>query len=96
LRCALSAAATCSTSGSGWGSSTRRYNRTNLRSTPFEAHPDVYARMLKLRCGEKKSVRIVFGRWQDVMLQLGSYDAIIKIWNWIRCGLCFIAVKMIL
>jgi len=47
--------------------------------TIVEAHPDVYARMLKLGWGEKKNVRIVFGRWQDVMPQLGSYDGIIKL-----------------
>jgi type IV protein arginine methyltransferase len=47
--------------------------------TIVEAHPDVYARMLKLGWGEKKNVRIVFGRWQDVMLQLGSYDGMAKL-----------------
>ena len=47
--------------------------------TIVEAHPEVYARMLKLGWGEKKNVRIVFGRWQDVMPQLGSYDGIIKL-----------------
>jgi protein arginine N-methyltransferase 2 len=45
--------------------------------TIVEAHPQVYERMLKLGWGEKKNVRIVFGRWQDVMPQLGSYDGII-------------------
>jgi protein arginine N-methyltransferase 2 len=44
--------------------------------TIVEAHPEVYERMLKLGWGEKKNVRIVFGRWQDVMPQLGSYDGI--------------------
>ncbi|XP_066367043.1 LOW QUALITY PROTEIN: protein arginine N-methyltransferase 2-like [Miscanthus floridulus] len=44
--------------------------------TIVEAHPEVYERMLKLGWGEKKNVRIVFGRWQDVMQQLGSYDGI--------------------
>jgi type IV protein arginine methyltransferase len=33
--------------------------------------------MLKLGWGDKKNVRIVFGRWQDVMPQLGSYDGIL-------------------
>ncbi|CAM0876362.1 unnamed protein product [Alopecurus aequalis] len=42
--------------------------------TIIEAHPEVYARMLKLGWGEKKNVRILFGRWQDVIPQLGSYD----------------------
>ncbi|KAL6894017.1 hypothetical protein ACP4OV_008115 [Aristida adscensionis] len=44
--------------------------------TIVEAHPEVYARMLKLGWGEKKNVKIVFGRWQDVISQLGSYDGI--------------------
>lgn len=44
--------------------------------TIIEAHPEVYARMLKLGWGEKKNVRILFGRWQDVLPQLGSYDGI--------------------
>ena len=44
--------------------------------TIIEAHPEVYARMLKLGWGEKKNVRILFGRWQDVIPQLGSYDGI--------------------
>jgi protein arginine N-methyltransferase 2 len=46
--------------------------------TIIEAHPEVYARMLKLGWGEKKNVRILFGRWQDVLPQLGSYDGIPK------------------
>jgi protein arginine N-methyltransferase 2 len=46
--------------------------------TIIEAHPEVYARMLKLGWGEKKNVRILFGRWQDVLPQLGSYDGITK------------------
>jgi hypothetical protein len=46
--------------------------------TIVEAHPEVYARMLKLGWGEKKNVRILFGRWQDVLPQLGSYDGITK------------------
>ncbi|KAJ4800883.1 Protein arginine N-methyltransferase 2 [Rhynchospora pubera] len=44
--------------------------------TIIEAHPDVYARMLKSGWGEKKNVKIVFGRWQDVLPQLGTYDGI--------------------
>lgn len=47
--------------------------------TIVEAHPEVYARMLKLGWGEKKNVKVVFGRWQDVLPQLGSYDGITKI-----------------
>uniref|UniRef100_A0A0D9VZB2 Protein arginine N-methyltransferase 2 n=1 Tax=Leersia perrieri TaxID=77586 RepID=A0A0D9VZB2_9ORYZ len=44
--------------------------------TIVEAHPEVYARMLKLGWGEKRNVNVVFGRWQDVLPQLGSYDGI--------------------
>ncbi|EMS58403.1 hypothetical protein TRIUR3_10016 [Triticum urartu] len=47
--------------------------------TIIEAHPEVYARMLKLGWGEKKNVRILFGRWQDVIPQLGSYDVVPKV-----------------
>ncbi|KAL3677392.1 hypothetical protein R1sor_027340 [Riccia sorocarpa] len=44
--------------------------------TIIEAHPDVYARMLATGWGEKPNVRIIFGRWQDVLPQLGTYDGI--------------------
>ncbi|CAM6084690.1 unnamed protein product [Calypogeia fissa] len=44
--------------------------------TIIEAHPDVYARMLATGWGDKPNVRIVFGRWQDALPQLGSYDGI--------------------
>ncbi|CAD6206748.1 unnamed protein product [Miscanthus lutarioriparius] len=49
---------------------------TEVRARGAHAHPEVHERMLKLGWGEKKNVRIVFGRWQDVMPQLGSYDGI--------------------
>lgn len=42
--------------------------------TIVEAHPDVYNRMLSLGWGEKENVKIIFGRWQDVLDQLESYD----------------------
>jgi hypothetical protein len=42
--------------------------------TIIEAHPDVYKRMLETGWGEKPNVHIVFGRWQDVLPQLGKYD----------------------
>lgn len=42
--------------------------------TIIEAHPEVYERMLRTGWGEKDNVKIVFGRWQDVLPQLGSYD----------------------
>ncbi|KAJ6843335.1 arginine N-methyltransferase 2 [Iris pallida] len=44
--------------------------------TIVEAHPDVYARMMRLGWGEKKNTRVVFGKWQDVLPQLASYDGI--------------------
>ncbi|KAG6543685.1 hypothetical protein Mapa_014869 [Marchantia paleacea] len=44
--------------------------------TIIEAHPDVYARMLATGWAEKPNVRILFGRWQDVIPQLGTYDGI--------------------
>ncbi|GER38096.1 ankyrin repeat family protein [Striga asiatica] len=44
--------------------------------TIVEAHPEVYARMLQTGWGEKKNVKIIFGRWQDVLSQLESYDGI--------------------
>lgn len=42
--------------------------------TIVEAHPDVYERMIRLGWGEKDNVKIIFGRWQDVVSQLQSYD----------------------
>ncbi|GAB2218937.1 hypothetical protein Drorol1_Dr00002170 [Drosera rotundifolia] len=44
--------------------------------TIVEAHPDVYDRMLCAGWGEQENVRIVFGRWQDLLPQLDSYDGI--------------------
>lgn len=42
--------------------------------TIIEAHPEVYKRMIETGWGEKPNVRILFGRWQDVIDQLDSYD----------------------
>lgn len=44
--------------------------------TIIEAHPEVYERMLRSGWGEKDNVKIIFGRWQDVISQLESYDGI--------------------
>ncbi|KAI3465282.1 hypothetical protein Pfo_021945 [Paulownia fortunei] len=49
---------------------------TPLTHTIVEAHPEVYARMLQTGWGEKENVKIIFGRWQDVLSQLESYDGI--------------------
>ncbi|CAI5507631.1 unnamed protein product [Closterium sp. Naga37s-1] len=43
--------------------------------TIVEAHPDVIARMKGEGWHEKEGVRVVEGRWQDVLPQLGQYDA---------------------
>ncbi|KAJ6971593.1 hypothetical protein NC653_032192 [Populus alba x Populus x berolinensis] len=42
--------------------------------TIVEAHSEVYERMIRNGWGEKDNVKIVFGRWQDVLSQLGTYD----------------------
>ena len=42
--------------------------------TIIEAHPEVYARMISTGWADKPNVRILFGRWQDVLPQLGVYD----------------------
>ncbi|KAA8537832.1 hypothetical protein F0562_027588 [Nyssa sinensis] len=44
--------------------------------TIVEAHPVVYDRMIHSGWGEKENVKIIFGRWQDALLQLESYDGI--------------------
>ncbi|KAL0721561.1 hypothetical protein Bca4012_036160 [Brassica carinata] len=54
----------------------QRYNPT--KHTIIEAHPDVYRRMMESGWGDKENVRIVFGRWQDVVDELDEcgYDGI--------------------
>ncbi|CAI8599318.1 unnamed protein product [Vicia faba] len=47
-----------------------------VKHTIVEAHPEVYERMLRDGWGEKENVRIIFGRWQDVLPQLETYDGI--------------------
>ncbi|KAG0308949.1 hypothetical protein BGZ97_013212 [Linnemannia gamsii] len=44
--------------------------------TIIEAHPDVYAHMIKQGWDKKPGVKILFGRWQDVADQLEIYDGI--------------------
>ncbi|KAF9924061.1 hypothetical protein BGZ65_008531 [Modicella reniformis] len=44
--------------------------------TIIEAHPDVYAHMIKEGWDKKPGVKILFGRWQDVLDQLEVYDGI--------------------
>ncbi|CAO3666063.1 unnamed protein product [Rhizopus microsporus] len=43
----------------------------------IEAHPDVYAHMLKLGWDKKPGVKILFGRWQDMVSKLDiAFDGI--------------------
>ncbi|CAB4266239.1 unnamed protein product [Prunus armeniaca] len=44
--------------------------------TIVEAHPEVYERMVRTGWAQKDNVNIIFGRWQDVLPQLQSYDGI--------------------
>ncbi|KAJ3135954.1 hypothetical protein HK100_002198 [Physocladia obscura] len=44
--------------------------------TIIEAHPDVLARMRADGWLSRPNVRVLAGRWQDVVAQLGTYDAI--------------------
>ncbi|KAG0319817.1 hypothetical protein BGZ99_004893 [Dissophora globulifera] len=50
--------------------------RSPMQHTIIEAHPDVYAQMLKQGWDKKPGVKILFGRWQDVLDQLEVYDGI--------------------
>lgn len=42
--------------------------------TIVEAHPEVHKRIIQTGWGDKENVKIVFGRWQDVISQLETYD----------------------
>lgn len=44
--------------------------------TIIEAHPDVYNYMIESGWDKKPGVKILFGRWQDVIDQLETYDGI--------------------
>jgi protein arginine N-methyltransferase 2 len=44
--------------------------------TIIEAHPDVYNKMIQDGWDKLPGVRIIFGRWQDVLDQLELYDGI--------------------
>lgn len=44
--------------------------------TIIEAHPDVYNYMIESGWDKKPGVKILFGRWQDVVDQLETYDGI--------------------
>ena len=50
--------------------------RSPASHTIIEAHPQIYAKMIKDGWDKKKNVNVVFGRWQDVIDKLGPFDAI--------------------
>ena len=64
--------------GFGMGIIDEEIQRRHPRShTIIEAHPDVYARMLELGWDKKPGVRVLFGRWQDVIEDLkNEFDGI--------------------
>ncbi len=65
--------------GFGLGIIDEEIQKLNPKShTIIEAHPDVYAHMLELGWDKKPNVKIVFGKWQDVVgkLENHSFDGI--------------------
>lgn len=44
--------------------------------TIIEAHPMVYKKMIDDGWDKKPNVKIIFGRWQDVIDSLGSFDSV--------------------
>ncbi|KAJ7966549.1 protein arginine N-methyltransferase 2 [Quillaja saponaria] len=48
----------------------------SVTHTIVEAHPEVYERKLHTSWGEKDNMKIVFGRWLNVLPQFASYDGI--------------------
>ena len=63
--------------GFGMGIVDGAIQRRNPAShTIIEAHPQIYAKMIKDGWNKKKNVNVVFGRWQDVIDKLGPFDAI--------------------
>ncbi|VFQ90126.1 unnamed protein product [Cuscuta campestris] len=44
--------------------------------TIIEAHPEVYDRMIQQGWDKKENVKIIFGRWQDVISKIQCYDGI--------------------
>jgi len=67
--------ATSSTLASGWALWIPQSQSRAIKShTIVEAHPDVLKRMEEGGWMQKENVRVVQGRWQDVLPQLGTYD----------------------
>ncbi|KAG7667230.1 hypothetical protein Ndes2526B_g04267 [Nannochloris sp. 'desiccata'] len=61
--------------GFGLGIIDEEIQKRNPRShTIIEAHPDVYARMLELGWDKKPGVKILFGKWQDVVGKLEDHS----------------------
>ena len=60
--------------GFGMGLVDTAIQQQAVTHTIVEAHPEVYKRMLRTGWGEKDNVKIVYGRWQDVLPQLETYD----------------------
>jgi protein arginine N-methyltransferase 2 len=61
--------------GFGLGIIDEEIQKRNPRShTIIEAHPDVYARMLELGWDKKQGVKILFGKWQDVIGELENHS----------------------
>ncbi|KAJ3080135.1 hypothetical protein HK102_003271, partial [Quaeritorhiza haematococci] len=50
--------------------------RRPKRHVIVEAHPDVYRKMREDGWDKKEGVEIVFGRWQDVVEELGVFDGV--------------------
>lgn len=63
--------------GFGLGIIDSEIQKHNPRShTIVEAHPDVLSHMIEQGWDKRPGVKIVFGRWQDVLKDLGTYDGI--------------------
>eukprot|EP01024_Parvocaulis_polyphysoides_P047343 TRINITY_DN4488_c0_g1_i10.p1 TRINITY_DN4488_c0_g1~~TRINITY_DN4488_c0_g1_i10.p1 ORF type:complete len:304 (-),score=23.28 TRINITY_DN4488_c0_g1_i10:375-1172(-) len=63
--------------GFGMGIVDEAIQKHNPKShTIIEAHPAVYQKMIDAGWDKKPNVRIVFGKWQDVLPTLGKFDGI--------------------
>ena len=50
--------------------------RKPAHHTIIEAHPQVYERMVAEGWTSKPNVTVLFGRWQDVITQAGTFDGV--------------------
>mmetsp|Transcript_21503 Transcript_21503/g.27467 ORF Transcript_21503/g.27467 Transcript_21503/m.27467 type:complete len:293 (+) Transcript_21503:113-991(+) len=63
--------------GFGMGIIDTEIQKLNPRThTIIEAHPDVYKKMISDGWDKKQGVKILFGRWQDVIDTAGPFDGI--------------------